>query len=238
MSETLVSAALLALTTLCSAAAPAIERDPISPSHVRVVVYTVSSLSHRVLDQAIREADEVFAKAGVEIAWITRQRIPRDSEVLDHPVERQFPKADPACAGFLPETCVVAQVSDRFADIFVPKALGLSRPYVKDPRSVRVTVFLNRVARLAARVGMPVSRLLGAVLTHELGHVLTGTDAHGVGLMRDSWTLNDFHDLCHAIPEFQEPEIRLMQVHLGPILSTGARSLPADEDLSTVTGQP
>jgi hypothetical protein len=237
MSESLVIAGLLALTTICSAVEPAIERAPISPSHVMVVVYTVPSLSHRVLEQAVQEADEVFDKAGVQIAWTTRRRSARDSDVLDHPVERTFPKPDPACAGFPPEACIIAQVSDRFTDFYISKALGLSRPYVKDPGAVRATVFLNRVSKMAARMGMPVSRLIGAVLAHELGHVLTGTDAHGIGLMRDSWTLEDFHDLCHALPEFQESEIRLMQVHLGPILSQ-ERPQPSDEDLSTITGQP
>jgi hypothetical protein len=52
------------------------------------------------------------------------------------------------------------------------------------------TVYVDRVADLAAasRVDMPT--LLGRAIAHEIGHLLLGTAAHAhVGVMRASWSL-------------------------------------------------
>lgn len=237
MSDSLVGVALLAVCGLCNAAAPATERDPnTAGAPVMVVLYTIPSLSDRMLDRALEESSEVFENAGVEIGWTVRRRSNRETEVLDNPVQREFAEPDPACAEFPPGACVLAQISDRLPETFAERALGVSRPYGKNRGMVRVTVLYNRVTKMASRMGLPVSRLLGAVLTHELGHVLSGTDAHGEGLMRASWTLDDFHDLCQGLLFFDSAEVRLMHMHLGA--SVKLREPEPDETAPTHAGHP
>jgi hypothetical protein len=49
-------------------------------------------------------------------------------------------------------------------------------------------VFYDRVERAHSDFGAPVSRLLGAVSAHELGHLLLGSHAHSnAGIMTPVW---------------------------------------------------
>ena len=62
------------------------------------------------------------------------------------------------------------------------EVLGLARPYAK--RGTRIIVFYNRIA--------PRSSLLGYVLVHEIGHVLSGVAGHTrTGIMRAHWSKAD-----------------------------------------------
>jgi hypothetical protein len=54
---------------------------------------------------------------------------------------------------------------------------------------VLATVYIDRIARLAANAGVDCRALLGRAIAHELGHLLLATTTHGpVGLMRAYWS--------------------------------------------------
>jgi hypothetical protein len=51
------------------------------------------------------------------------------------------------------------------------------------------TVFVDRVVRTSARAGANLSRVMGRVIAHEIGHLLLGSTGHArSGLMRAAWT--------------------------------------------------
>jgi hypothetical protein len=61
------------------------------------------------------------------------------------------------------------------------------------------TIYVNRVAALAAHCGIDVRGLLGRAVAHEVGHLLLGTTAHAPsGLMRAAWSQ---HALRRERPE-------------------------------------
>jgi hypothetical protein len=50
------------------------------------------------------------------------------------------------------------------------------------------TVFSDRIAAAATRLGVDAGALLGLVIAHEVGHLLLGIDYHGeTGVMRAYW---------------------------------------------------
>jgi hypothetical protein len=57
------------------------------------------------------------------------------------------------------------------------------------------TVYVDRVADLAAAARVDVPTLLGRAIAHEIGHLLLGTAAHAnVGVMRASWSPDALRD--------------------------------------------
>jgi hypothetical protein len=53
---------------------------------------------------------------------------------------------------------------------------------------VFATIYLDRVAMLAAAGSMDMRLLLGYAIAHEIGHLLIGSNAHSpTGLMRSMW---------------------------------------------------
>jgi hypothetical protein len=69
-----------------------------------------------------------------------------------------------------------------------PEAYGLTYVVEDTNRGWLATVFSDRIANAASRVGVESGTLLGRVLSHEVGHLLLGNGYHGeAGVMRAEW---------------------------------------------------
>jgi hypothetical protein len=56
-------------------------------------------------------------------------------------------------------------------------------------------IFKDRVTDFAKADLLPWTSLLGAIVAHEIGHLLLGNDSHfGNGIMRGRWSLNDIKE--------------------------------------------
>jgi hypothetical protein len=54
------------------------------------------------------------------------------------------------------------------------------------------TIYVDRVRMLAQAAGVPVARLLGHAIAHEIGHLLLASNGHGTdGLMRPVWSSDE-----------------------------------------------
>jgi hypothetical protein len=77
-------------------------------------------------------------------------------------------------------------------------AYGVTYVVQETNRGWLATVFSDRIAHAAARVGVERGPLLGRVMAHEVGHLLLGVGYHGEsGLMRAEWPdsrLSGSHD--------------------------------------------
>ncbi|HEV3061855.1 MAG TPA: hypothetical protein VGY48_26625 [Vicinamibacterales bacterium] len=71
---------------------------------------------------------------------------------------------------------------------------GIAVSGAPDARGRIAYIFYNRLERLALTQGAPVSRGLGHVMAHEIGHLLLGVNSHSHdGLMQPNWLPRETH---------------------------------------------
>jgi hypothetical protein len=103
-------------------------------------------------------------------------------------------------------------------------ALGFS--YVP---GIVATALVDRIEDTAVRTKVPVAMLLGAVLAHEIAHLLTGSHHADRGLMRAVWTDREIQlraPMLFRIDGAQRAELRTAleqrsAVRSGPLASSG-----------------
>jgi hypothetical protein len=92
-----------------------------------------------------------------------------------------------------------------------PDAYGVTYVVRDTNRGWLATVFSDRIAAAASRVGVETGRVLGRVMAHEIGHLLLGTGYHGeAGLMRAEWP---DERLRHAAGEWRFSMIEAAAIH-------------------------
>ncbi len=70
-----------------------------------------------------------------------------------------------------------------------PDACGVAYVVKETDRGWLATAYSDRVTSAAVRVGVDAGTLLGLVISHELGHLLLGSDYHGwSGVMQADWS--------------------------------------------------
>ena len=158
------TAAVLLVAALCVAAPVAAQRRD---AHRKLVVRIVSdvNVSARVLDVAIAEAGRICTMAGIEAIWADTGDDIRSIGALTVRLTRA-PRSGRA-------------VSSR--------ALGVT-PVSMNGRPLHAWVFYERIRDRAAMLRMNEAILLGAVIAHELGHLMLPRGYHSnTGLMRERW---------------------------------------------------
>jgi hypothetical protein len=116
----------------------------------------------------------ILHAAGIELDWRECGRSASTSE-------------GPTCEQLIDRAVVVMRIA---ATGLHPNesALGYSLIDPSHHRGTLVTIFANRVERMAARAHVDAGTLLGRTMAHEIGHVLLGTSQHSsTGLMRGHW---------------------------------------------------
>lgn len=159
--------AVLLLVSMSAAADTANETPGIE-----VLVYESSLTSPSVLQQAEVEAHRIFRRAGIEIVWVNCSIASRLAVEACHSV-----------AG--PDKFVLRLVSA----IGSPDDIVFGVAFVgQDGNGKYSDIFLDRVENAHRQLGVSLSRMLGTVAAHELGHLLLGSHAHSVlGIMAPQW---------------------------------------------------
>lgn len=145
----------------------------IGPAAVTVRVYQTADLSAAIEQRALAEVDAALRPALVDVHWRT-------------------------CSGARPcAACLTTLASSEFIlRIERNPYSGTDRPsvmgealVVRRQGGVLASVYVDRVAKLAADTKGDVAVLLGRVIAHELAHLLMHTVTHPrAGLMRANWT--------------------------------------------------
>jgi hypothetical protein len=157
---------------------------------VNVKIDDLVGLRQDLLVPTIAEVDDTFRTAGVQFVWTGPGFAPDD--------------APPAsCGRFL--LTIANDVPHRAADVLRGEALGSAAPW-----SGQARIFYRRVASVAAGHPVAPSRILGHVISHELGHLLLASGLHtDVGIMRPAV---DFRHI--AFRRFTDEQIRIMRNRL------------------------
>ena len=141
-----------------------------SLSRIVVLVNDTSNIKAAALFPAEAEAARLFRSAGIEVAWVNCEehavrddcrRPPGANEFVLHIVPDGKTENDTV----LGEAFLANDGSGKYCDIFFDRVLGVYGGVAAD-----------------------VSRLLAAVMAHELGHLLLGSHAHSMfGIMQPRW---------------------------------------------------
>jgi len=172
-----------------------------------VMVFNFRQVSTDILSNAEREADQIFAHAGMKIVW---QECPTGNEPCRKrpgPVFFLAIKAGPAQNKFLDVVSGQAIIADHLAVVYYDA--------------------LPRVAR--SKTGPhEASAVLACVIAHELGHLLLGAYGHSInGIMRDRWDIEQTRFALMSELDFLPEEGKLMKRSLLDGTQPGEAAQPA-----------
>lgn len=154
---------------LAIAASPAAEPAP----ELTIHLHNLAQAPDAELTRAIGITTKIFAAAGVTLEW-------RQEDA-------------PSISG--PTHLSVWLLGDDLADRAKPnrEVLGEAFPAGEDGHRTVAALYYGRIRHMAKQTESPAGSVLGALMTHELGHLLLGNGAHAnSGVMVARWEVADF----------------------------------------------
>lgn len=137
---------------------------------ITVLVHNSTTLSAEIVKEAESETARIFRSAGIAITWVN------------------------CFAGGEKEVCRQTLGPRQVVLHIVPTGktssdLVFGLAFLDDRGSGKYSdVFLDRIEEACRQSGMNLSRLLGTIAAHELGHLLLGSRAHSyAGVMTAVW---------------------------------------------------
>jgi hypothetical protein len=193
-------AQLCGLLTALSAMATS---TPVIWPQVSINVYNDANVRDKILSDAEREATRIYLNAGVETIWI------------DCRTSKKTPNPAAACAAPLCRTHltlhIVAWTSHDRDSIFGIAFLSQSG------EGTYSDVFYPSAEKLHTDGRTSLSRVLGHVMAHEIGHLLLGTNSHSaLGLMRPHWQKEELRSMEMGTLLFTPQQGKQMRIRLGP----------------------
>lgn len=169
---------------------------------ISVLVNNSAGVSSRVLRQAEIDAERIFRDAGVEVGWQDCSR------------------------GVVVDVCQQVLGGNQF--VFVLHIVPSGKTSTDSVFGVAFLgegglgqycdVFLDRVEETQRESGSGASHLLGAVVAHELGHLLLGSHAHAyVGIMTPTWQEQSLRAIEMGTFFFTREQAAFMRGRLQPV---------------------
>ncbi len=168
-----------------------------NPPTVRVVLHDSSQASGELLAEASVFAVGVFRDAGIEfsIASEGQERVCRPGH-SDH-------------------FCVQVLVRPRHPEFAPGKRPPMGVALAADRNRAVVSVYLDVVTEVALLYGLPVGKVLGIAIAHELGHVMLPPPSHSsAGIMQPSWDGDDLRQAAGGDVAFTNQQAALMRERL------------------------
>jgi hypothetical protein len=165
-------AAIVFLVVSAGASDAAIPLDPESVrfSALAVRVYDVVGLRAVDILRAQQTVDRLLGRVGVRVDWTVCS-------------VNQAERPDEACAAPTGAEELIVRLTNGSAAV---SAAALGFAYTP---GIVATALVDRIDETARRTLRPMPSLLGAVITHELVHLLLGAMSHSTsGVMLPSWT--------------------------------------------------
>ena len=187
---------LIANLLIVSSACPAANADSVSSTTVRL--YSDVQLSTKALVQAQQEAVRIFRQAGVETVWVQCKPSPSP--------------ADRRCQIPPSEKFLVMRIVSK-ALTSAESIFGMA--FLSEGRGTYSDLFYDSVEKLHKDWHASLSRVLGHVMAHEIGHLLLGTNAHSpMGIMRPNWQSQELRSIGLGTLLFTSEQARSMQAKL------------------------
>lgn len=192
-----------AMMTLSTAWASGLDDRPgasLPPARAHVHVYDYTPVPARVLAQAEEQVDMILRHAGVLVTW-KNSTPPKDAS-----------KAKPTS----PLPAEAGGVDLRIVPRFAPTAGFLrysSMGFAVPP--VTASISWEWVDKLASLGTAEEYQVLGAAMTHEIGHLFLGTNSDSrLGIMCGRWKEDDLVKVSHAHLTFTPDEARRIRAEV------------------------
>lgn len=183
---------LLVLSAVCAAA-------PSLPT-LTVRCYHYAAAPPSVVAKAQAIAAERLRATGISVEWLDY------AIVHGHPV-------GPGRPGRFTEL-VIDLLPERMAQRIpgAPTQLGVSVMDKEKQLAAHAYIFVERAEALARGADLAPEVVLGAVIAHEIGHLLLGTNNHsGRGIMRGQWGTTDLREAADGGLPFTPDQARRMR---------------------------
>jgi hypothetical protein len=145
-------------------------------AEVTVHYYNMAGISSKAMLDAVRTADETFRSVGVQVRWVDCLAVAASGTGR--------------CTGSSGPMVFEMRITDtKERSIASPTLVTMGEALlVPGGGSVYAKVFVPRVMAWAKHLDVPVSRVLGYSIAHELGHLLMERGTHSnFGIMRAQW---------------------------------------------------
>lgn len=159
---------------------------------IQVRVYNYAGVSAAVLKAAEGQASEALGRAGVRL------------EFVDCRLRAEDPPKDEACKSPASPLTLHVNILDVGMALSMARNTGTSRhclgvALVTAGLPSRASVFFHRALELAKTSGAPLAAILGAMMAHEIGHLLLKQGAHSAnGIMRAQWGAQELKSIAHG----------------------------------------
>jgi hypothetical protein len=198
---------LATLASILASGCLGLPSEPLSTPNpalkLMVRVYQGARADRNILLRAQRYANGVMKRAGVELQWVNCTF----SRVDESPRSLCANESNSAWTKItiMPRSMVTRERSPDVFAFTLPSG---------------VVIFSNTIRAFASWYRFNESDVLGAVITHELGHVLLGPGHGSSGLMQADLTPNNFRSFVSGTLRFSPQEVGLMQARLRTTRST------------------
>jgi hypothetical protein len=181
VSAVTVRALKYAVLGVMALASPASASERRTAPQVTIYLYDDAGVSEQVLAQAEEEATRIFRRAGIETLWVGCKLL------------TPAPHADPKCQAAKTSFHLVLRIvpwSSKLEHVFGVAFLSA------EGEGIYGDVFYECAEKLHNDWHASLSRVLGHVMAHEIGHLLLGTNAHSsMGIMRPKWQSQELRSL-------------------------------------------
>ncbi|MFZ0805281.1 MAG: hypothetical protein WAN03_03830 [Candidatus Sulfotelmatobacter sp.] len=181
----------------------------LSGSQIRITVHNDARIPESVLTQAAGEASRIFQKAGVDSVWIVcpysnaEQSAPQDClspADLSHVSLRVVPWSSQLGDSIFGMAFLSEKGEGAYGDVFYPSA-----------------------EKLRSDCDASLSRVLGHVMAHEVGHLLLGSKSHSaVGIMQPHWQGEELRRVGMGTLLFTREQAQKMRARLVASNPTGS----------------
>jgi hypothetical protein len=193
---------------------------PKTPVVVTISVHNDVAVPWGTIRGAEEEASLVFRQAGIDVEWLNCQAVSEVTVAAD--------KSRSCGEAIFPEHLQLRIVKRSVG--LSPKVMGISF-LSEDGSGCQADVFYERIEGLRRESNASLASILGDVASHEIGHLLLGTNSHASrGIMRAVWGRDELASITQRALIFSEKESAQMKARLGsaetrkkdaPLVSSG-----------------
>jgi hypothetical protein len=193
---------------------------PKPPVVVTISVHNDAVVPWETIRGAEEEASRVFREAGIDVEWVNCQAVPEETMRVE--------KSRNCGESIFPEHLQLRIVKRSVG--LSPKVMGISF-LSEDGSGCQADVFYERIEGLRRESNASLASILGDVASHEIGHLLLGTNSHASrGIMRAVWGRDELASVTQRALIFSEKESAQMKARLGsaetrkkdaPLVSSG-----------------
>ncbi len=163
---------------------------------ITVRVFNRSRVAASVLAEGEKQTQEILQRAGIEVKWLNCGHGAADCAKQPNP------------------TNLILTILKKGSALGSQETLGLAAQDATGSGTY-CYVFENKLNEISGQKQIPIARLLGYAMSHEIGHLLKGSHSHSpTGVMSGLWSQNELDQLARRALWFTQQDATGMQSRL------------------------